>query len=58
MSSFKLESGGSAKEQAKGAGWLLVALGIVVAVLVYTPAGLGMLALGAILLAGSAGASS
>ena len=53
MASFKLESGGNAKEQAKSAGALLVILGIVCYFLIHVYAGYVLGALGLVLLIGS-----
>ncbi len=58
MSSFKLESGGSAKDQARSAGTLLIVLGVVITVLFDVFVGGAMTLIGVLLAIGSHGASS
>ena len=57
MSSFKLQKGGSAKQQAKGAGMFLAAIGAVVWLLVLPVAGLVMVVIGLLFFAASFAAS-
>ncbi|HYF96761.1 MAG TPA: hypothetical protein VD947_01845 [Patescibacteria group bacterium] len=58
MGSFKLEKGGSAKEQAIGAGVFLALLGIPVMLLVMVEAGAAMILLGVVIAIGGQFASS
>lgn len=56
-SSFKLQKGGNAKQQARSGGMFLAIVGIVVAILIHLLAGLAMIVLGLILFAASFAAS-
>jgi hypothetical protein len=58
MKSFKLEKGGSAKQQAQQVGILLIVLGLVIGLLWYLPAGAFMIVLGIVLFLGGTFASS
>jgi hypothetical protein len=58
MSSFKLEKGGSAKNQAVQGGVFLAILGVPVAFLIMVPVGLAMILLGVIVAVGGKFASS
>jgi hypothetical protein len=57
MGSFKLEKGGSAKEQARGAGAFLAIIGIFVMLLVMPVLGMVMVVLGLIFFLASFAAS-
>lgn len=56
MSSFKLESGGTAKQQAKAIGVLLVIMGLITGLLIH-PIGWAGTIIGLILVLAAAGAS-
>lgn len=57
MGSFKLEKGGSAKEQARGAGAFLAIIGVLVALFIWPVPGWIMAVLGLVFFAASFAAS-